>query len=308
MDSFKFIDSKEASEKINSESPIIVDIRDKESFDRGHIDGALNLSNENIDKFVLDTDKSKSVIVCCYHGNSSKRAAQFLIDNGFYEYLQDNDISNLQDIVNSYTTNIDIINSTNNTYLDETTAKMILGYSLISILSDIIDYCDILPSGNNVTIITNILLDIILNIIQDYNDKRWINSIDLESINLNLSKQKEREKQNLLTKLDQMDKDERFAKVQLQTVGATNWFRMGEKEGAEYLDSHAYTDELEFERNKHLENVYNSPNEIINDIYTDTPDNSNNPIDNLQQDVDDGYNNINNSNYDDSEEHDSHEY
>mgnify|MGYP001158059769 CR=1 FL=1 len=83
MDSFKFIDSKEASEKINSESPIIVDIRDKESFDRGHIDGALNLSNENIDKFVLDTDKSRSVIVCCYHGNSSKRAAQFLTDNGF---------------------------------------------------------------------------------------------------------------------------------------------------------------------------------------------------------------------------------
>ena len=31
-------------------------------------------------------------------------------------------------------------------------------------------------------------------------------------------------------------------------------------------------------------------------------------IDNLQQDLDDGYNNINSSNYDDSEEHDSHEY
>ena len=83
MDSFKFIDSKEALAKINEESPIVVDIRDRETFDRGHIDGALNLSNENIDKFVLDTDKSKSIIVCCYHGNSSKRAAQFLIDNGF---------------------------------------------------------------------------------------------------------------------------------------------------------------------------------------------------------------------------------
>ena len=83
MNSFKFIDSKEASEKINAESPIVVDIRDRETFNRGHIDGALNLSNENIDKFVLDTDKSKSIIVCCYHGNSSKRAAQFLTDNGF---------------------------------------------------------------------------------------------------------------------------------------------------------------------------------------------------------------------------------
>ena len=83
MDSFKFIDFDQASAKINEEDPIVVDIRDKDSFDKGHIDGALNLSNDNIDKFVLDTEKSMSIIVCCYHGNSSQRAAKFLTDNGF---------------------------------------------------------------------------------------------------------------------------------------------------------------------------------------------------------------------------------
>ena len=83
MNSFKFIDFEQASAKINGEDPIVVDIRDKDSFDKGHIDGALNLSNDNIDKFVLDTEKSMSIIVCCYHGNSSQRAAKFLTDNGF---------------------------------------------------------------------------------------------------------------------------------------------------------------------------------------------------------------------------------
>ena len=83
MDTFKFIDLDEAVSKISEETPIVVDIRDKDSFDKGHIDGALNLSNDNIDSFVLDTEKNQSIIVCCYHGNSSQRAAQFLTDKGF---------------------------------------------------------------------------------------------------------------------------------------------------------------------------------------------------------------------------------
>ena len=83
MNTFKFIDLDEAVSKISEETPIVVDIRDKDSFDKGHIDGALNLSNDNIDSFVLDTEKNRSIIVCCYHGNSSQRAAQFLTDKGF---------------------------------------------------------------------------------------------------------------------------------------------------------------------------------------------------------------------------------
>ena len=237
------------------------------------------------------------------------------IDNGFYEYLTDLniDISHLQDIVNSYTHDINIINNTNNTYFDNMTVKTILGFSLISIFSDIIDYSDVLSVEEpNSNIITNILLDIILNIIQDYNDTRWINSIDFELLQLNISKQKEREKQNLLNKLDQMDKDERFAKVQLQSYGATNWFRMGEKESAEHLDSHAYTDELEFERNKYLETVYNSIDHNLSDIYSDSSSsnisNTMNPTNPLQQTDSSGYNNINSSNHEDSETYDSHEY
>ena len=83
MDPFKFIEPDQAIDKISNERSIVVDIRDKDSFDQGHIDGALNLSNNNIDNFVSDTEKNQSIIVCCYHGNSSQRAAQFLTDRGF---------------------------------------------------------------------------------------------------------------------------------------------------------------------------------------------------------------------------------
>ena len=62
MDSFKFIEPDQAISKISDERSIVVDIRDKDSFDQGHIDGALNLSNNNIDSFVSDTKKIKVLL------------------------------------------------------------------------------------------------------------------------------------------------------------------------------------------------------------------------------------------------------
>ena len=41
------------------------------------------IQKQDIENFILDTAKDKSIIVCCYHGNSSQRAAQFLVNNGF---------------------------------------------------------------------------------------------------------------------------------------------------------------------------------------------------------------------------------
>ena len=43
----------------------------------------LSSSNNNFDKFVNSTDKSNTIIVYCYHGNSSQKAAQLLINFGF---------------------------------------------------------------------------------------------------------------------------------------------------------------------------------------------------------------------------------
>jgi len=62
---------------------VVVDIRDPMSFEQGRIPKAQALSNDNVQAFVEATDKQVPVLVCCYHGNSSQQAADFLNAQGF---------------------------------------------------------------------------------------------------------------------------------------------------------------------------------------------------------------------------------
>ncbi len=63
----------------------IADTRDVQSFAAGHIKGAKHLDNNSVTQFVSDTDFKEAVVVCCYHGNSSQGAAQYLFEQGFIE-------------------------------------------------------------------------------------------------------------------------------------------------------------------------------------------------------------------------------
>lgn len=63
----------------------IVDIRDSESFEAGHIANATNLTNENLAAYIGNADMDKPLIVVCYHGISSQNAAQYLNEQGFDE-------------------------------------------------------------------------------------------------------------------------------------------------------------------------------------------------------------------------------
>lgn len=61
----------------------VVDIRDPQSFARGHMPEAMHLNNDNISQFLTDTPRTTPVVVVCYHGISSQQAAQMLINQGF---------------------------------------------------------------------------------------------------------------------------------------------------------------------------------------------------------------------------------
>ena len=61
----------------------IADTRDVQSYSAGHITGATHLDNNSVAQFVADTNFKEAVVVCCYHGNSSQGAADFLNDKGF---------------------------------------------------------------------------------------------------------------------------------------------------------------------------------------------------------------------------------
>ncbi|MEL0611955.1 thiosulfate sulfurtransferase GlpE [Marinomonas arenicola] len=81
---YSCIDVSDALPIIENDA-LIVDIRDTTSYQNSHIVNAISLNNDNVESFIESSDKNRPVIVCCYHGNSSKGAAEYLAAQGFHE-------------------------------------------------------------------------------------------------------------------------------------------------------------------------------------------------------------------------------
>ncbi|MBS0351720.1 MAG: thiosulfate sulfurtransferase GlpE [Proteobacteria bacterium] len=74
---------EEAAQLIGSGNLVIIDVRDHESFEKGHIEGAIQLSVADMKIFCQKTAKTQPVLIYCYHGISSQAVAQHLQDQGF---------------------------------------------------------------------------------------------------------------------------------------------------------------------------------------------------------------------------------
>ncbi|EDQ02479.1 thiosulfate sulfurtransferase GlpE [Shewanella benthica] len=84
MSNFQHFSVNQLIQLSESHSDIqIVDIRDAASFASGHVQGAINLNNENLASFVAEADMDQPLIVVCYHGISSQGAAEYLVEQGF---------------------------------------------------------------------------------------------------------------------------------------------------------------------------------------------------------------------------------
>lgn len=82
METFECISVQQAQAQL-AQGAQLVDIRDPQSFALGHAAGARHLNNDNLADFLAEADRASPVLVMCYHGNSSKGAAQFLLSQGF---------------------------------------------------------------------------------------------------------------------------------------------------------------------------------------------------------------------------------
>lgn len=80
---YQCISIDQATEIIKQGEATILDIRDTHSFAQGHIENSINVTNDNVEEIANSADKSKPLIIYCYHGNSSKNAAQYFYDLGF---------------------------------------------------------------------------------------------------------------------------------------------------------------------------------------------------------------------------------
>ncbi|ANI30498.1 thiosulfate sulfurtransferase [Yersinia entomophaga] len=83
MEQFEAIDVEQAYTRWKEGQAVLVDIRDPQSYEAGHAPGAFHLTNGSLQTFMQQTDFDQPVMVMCYHGNSSRGASQYLLEQGF---------------------------------------------------------------------------------------------------------------------------------------------------------------------------------------------------------------------------------
>jgi len=82
------VDSTRARELIEEESPAIVDVRERDEWEEGHLPGAVHVPRGNLESRIESTvpDKTKTVLLYCAGGNRSAFAAKTLDELG-YEHV-----------------------------------------------------------------------------------------------------------------------------------------------------------------------------------------------------------------------------
>lgn len=83
MATFQQVDVHIAKQYLAKDNVILIDIRDENSFDTEHVEDSFHLTNDTLGQFLKDIPFDKTVLVLCYHGNSSKGVAQYLCDQGY---------------------------------------------------------------------------------------------------------------------------------------------------------------------------------------------------------------------------------
>ena len=83
---YQQISQEEAKQRMDEQDVIILDVREADEYDSGHIPGAVLLPLGTIDKdsaAAVIPDKNSVVLVYCRSGNRSKQASSILAELGY---------------------------------------------------------------------------------------------------------------------------------------------------------------------------------------------------------------------------------
>ena len=89
---YQQIDQKTAKEMMDTQEAIVLDVREQDEYDSGHIPGAVLLPAGTIDENTaaeVIPEKDSTVLIYCRSGNRSKTASSTLADLGYtniYEF------------------------------------------------------------------------------------------------------------------------------------------------------------------------------------------------------------------------------
>jgi rhodanese-related sulfurtransferase len=80
-----WVSTLQATQMINREDALVLDVREPTEYDNGHLLGAKNMPLGSVEarSGELDKHKSKPVIVICGDGNRASKAASILREKGF---------------------------------------------------------------------------------------------------------------------------------------------------------------------------------------------------------------------------------
>jgi rhodanese-related sulfurtransferase len=83
---YKVVSTNQLTQLINNESGVVVDIRSRDDFKRGHITDAINILPTDIKSgnlVNLEKHKSDPIIVVCKTGQTAQESATLLVKAGF---------------------------------------------------------------------------------------------------------------------------------------------------------------------------------------------------------------------------------
>lgn len=80
---FQRISIDEAKALIDSTEVTLADIRDAGSYRDSNIPNSVHINGETAEDFLSTASKENPLIVYCYHGNTSKGAADYFFSQGF---------------------------------------------------------------------------------------------------------------------------------------------------------------------------------------------------------------------------------
>jgi len=112
-----------------------------------------------------------------------------------------------------------------------------------------------------IEVLSLFVMDLITHIMFQHYDPSWLflNEQKLDLAN-RLSKQKEREKQIIIDKLDGASREERFAIMEKNKMGISLFYKIGSQKAGEYVKSDEYNSQTETERQERLGEMYSSAN------------------------------------------------
>ena len=82
---YRLVDAREAAELLQNLNPLLLDVRTRGEFKKGHIKEALLIPVQELQKRVgeLSEYKHSDILIYCASGNRSTVASKILVDNGF---------------------------------------------------------------------------------------------------------------------------------------------------------------------------------------------------------------------------------